>query len=102
MPDDNPSAQQPSADQVSSGPATRHLGPAEATELMNSATAGLRQQWLQSALNIANTLKSRQAVNRGTFEDLRRLRENYEELERARAVLVQMNSAAGGGQGAAG
>jgi hypothetical protein len=69
---------------------------------MNSATAGLRQQWLQSALNIANALTSRQAVNRGTFEDLRRLRENYEELERARAVVLQINGAAGGSPGAAG
>ncbi len=40
-----------------------------------------RRQWLQSAVTVANVLKNGQPVHRGTFEDLRQVRENYEELE---------------------
>ena len=60
-----------------------------------SATANsLRQQWLQSAVTIANVLKSGQTVPRGTFKDLRRARGNYEELERARQYLQNMEKTA--------
>jgi hypothetical protein len=38
-------------------------------------------------VTIANILKNGQTVHRGTFDDLRQLRENYEELERARMFL---------------
>ena len=41
------------------------------------------------------------ATNRGTFEDLKRLRENFEELERARIVLQKLNSGDGAEPGAA-
>ena len=34
-----------------------------------------------------------QAVSRGTFDDLKRLRGNYEELERARGVLLKSTPA---------
>ena len=72
---------------------TTNLAPGEAAELMSTTVANLRRQWLQSAVTLANILKSGQTVNRGTFEDLQRLRENYEELERARLFLLKMNQA---------
>ncbi len=92
----------PKSDQAQSRPATTNLAPAEAAELMSATVLNLRQQWLQSAVTVANVLKSGQTVNRGTFEDLKRLRENYEELERARIVLVKLNTADGAEPGTAG
>lgn len=91
----------PRSDQAQSPPATTKLAPAEALKLMSATALNLRQQWLQSAVSVANILRSGQTVNRGTFEDLRRLRENYEELERARMVLLKMNTADSGEPGPA-
>ncbi len=68
-------------------PEVINLSAGEAAELMQGVVSGMRQQWLQSAVTIANVLKSGQTIHRGTFEDLRLLRENYEELERARLHL---------------
>ncbi len=71
-------------------PEVNNLSPGEAAELMQSAVIGMRQQWLQSGVTIANVLKNGQSVHRGTFEDLRQVRENYEELERARLHLQNL------------
>ncbi len=71
-------------------PEVKNLSPGEAAELMQGAVIGMRQQWLQSAVTIANVLKNGQPVHRGTFEDLRQVRENYEELERARLLLQNL------------
>ncbi len=68
-------------------PETINLSAGEAAELIQGVVSGMRQQWLQSAVTIANVLKSGQTIHRGTFEDLRQVRENYEELERARLHL---------------
>ncbi len=65
-----------------------------AADLMSTTVGRLRQQWLQSAVTIANVLKGGQTVHRGTFDDLRQLRENYEELERARQFLRGMGAPA--------
>ena len=66
---------------------TINLSAREAAELVQGAVNGMRQQWLQSAVTLSNALKNGQGVGLGSIEDLRRLRENYEELERARLVL---------------
>ncbi len=73
-------------------PAATNLSAGEAAELMSTTVKRLREQWLQSAVTIANVLKNGQSVHRGTFDDLRQLRENYEELERARMLLKNMGS----------
>ena len=73
-------------------PAATNVSATEAAELMSTTVNRLRQQWLQSAVTIANVLKSGQTVHRGTFDDLRLLRENYEELERARMYLRGMGA----------
>jgi hypothetical protein len=83
----------PETEETPSQPATTNLAPAEAAALMSSTVQNLRQQWLQSAVTVANSLRGGQTVSRGTFEDLKRLRENYEELERARIVLLKLNTA---------
>ncbi len=71
-------------------PKAINLSAGEAAELIQGVGSGMRQQWLQSAVTIANVLKSGQTIHRGTFEDLRLLRENYEELERARLHLQNL------------
>ena len=71
-------------------PEAINLSAGEAAELVQGAVNGMRQQWLQSAVTIANVLKNGQPVHRGTFEDLRQVRENYEELERARLHLQNL------------
>ena len=80
----------PNSDQTPSQPETTNLAPAEAVKLMSATVLNLRQQWLQSAVTVANILRGGKTVNRGTFEDLKRMRENYEELERARIVLLKL------------
>ncbi len=74
-------------------PEVINLSAGEAAELMQGAVNGMRQQWLQSAVTIANVLKNGQSVHRGTFEDLRQVRENYEELERVRLHLQNLRPA---------
>ena len=76
-------------------PTTTNLSASEAAGLMSTTVQRLRQQWLQSAVTIANVLKGGQNVHRGTFDDLRQLRENYEELERARLFLRNMGGTDG-------
>ena len=71
-------------------PEAINLTAGEAAELMQGAVIGMRRQWLQSAVTIANVLKNGQPVHRGTFEDLRQVRENFEELERARLHLQNL------------
>ncbi len=77
-------------EQTEGQPEVINLSAGEAAELMQGVVSGMRQQWLQSAVTIANVLKSGQTIHRGTFEDLRLLRENYEELERARLHLQNL------------
>ena len=77
-------------EQTEGQPVEINLSAGEAAELMQSTVNGMRQQWLQSAVTIANVLKNGQTVHRGTFEDLRQVRENYEELERARLHLQNL------------
>jgi len=72
--------------QPAATPAATNVSAVEAADLMSTTVNRLRQQWLQSAVTIANVLKSGQTVHRGTFDDLRLLRENYEELERASSL----------------
>ena len=70
-----------------------NLSPRDAATLMQGAVNNMRQQWLQAAVTVANVFKGGRNVSQGTIDDLRRLRENYEELERARLVLQSMSPA---------
>ncbi len=81
-------------------PAATNLSAGEAAELMSATVQRIRQQWLQSAVTIANVLKNGQTVHRARFEDLRQVRENYEELERARLFLRNMDASAEQSDGA--
>ena len=86
-----------SNEQTHSEAQTKNLSPGEAAGLVSTTVMDLRQQWLQAAVTIANKLKSGSSVNHGTFDDLKRLREHFEELERARIVLAKLNAPEGSG-----
>lgn len=73
-------------------PATMNLTPGQTADLIDNAVGKLRIGWLQSAVTVAKFLQSGQHVSRGIFEDVRNLRENYEEMERARLFLKKMSS----------
>ena len=58
-----------------------------ALEIITSAAKSLQQIWLNNALNLANNMKSGINISPGIFDDIRRSREQFEELERARLIL---------------
>ncbi len=92
--DDSPEAEAQAEVATSAQSAATNLSAGEAAELMSATVQRMRQQWLQSAVTIANVLKNGQTVHRASFEDLRHVRENYEELERARLFLRNMDASA--------
>ena len=64
-----------------------NISSTEASEILQRAVGDLRQSWIQGAVRVASIVSAGQTVGRGTFDDLRTLRENWEELERARSFL---------------
>ena len=73
----------------------KNLSAGEAAGLMSATALDLRQQWLQAAVTVANKLKSGSSVNHSTFDDLKRLRNHFGKLERARIVLTKLNDPEG-------
>lgn len=65
----------------------------EAVQVVMPAAATLQRNWLTAAINVAGAVKAGRPVNPGTFEDLRHLREQYEEMERARLALMNADAA---------
>ncbi|MBK18057.1 MAG: hypothetical protein CMM52_04370 [Rhodospirillaceae bacterium] len=53
----------------------------------------MQQQWLQAAVNIAKIISNGQPVSPGGFDDLRRLRESFEEVERANQAIGRIAQA---------
>ncbi|CAN0568430.1 unnamed protein product, partial [Laminaria digitata] len=47
----------------------------------------LQRAWLQAAVNIGQAISRQQPVSHGAFEDLRRVREQFEELDRANTAI---------------
>ncbi len=77
-------------EQTEGRPEVKNLSAGDAAKLMQGAVYGMRQLWLQNAVTLANAFKIGQSVSQGSIEDLRRLRENYEELEGARLQLQNL------------
>ncbi len=78
-------------------PAQVENSPAQVAEMVGAAVAVISQRWLHNAVTVASAVKNGKPVSNGTFDDMRDLREKYEELERARLVLANM--ASGGNSG---
>ncbi len=76
-----------------SAPAQVEGSPSQVAEMVGAAVAVISQRWLHSAVTVAHAINNGKAVSNGTFEDMRELREKYEELERARLILHSMGSA---------
>jgi|APSaa5957512535_1039671.scaffolds.fasta_scaffold337404_1 hypothetical protein len=87
---DNP----PENDGAAAAPARENeIAPAEASKLLMGGVGMLQRQWLQNAVNIAKSMTSGQPVSTGNFDDLRRIREQFEDLDRANTALNQIAQA---------
>jgi hypothetical protein len=87
---DNP----PENDGNATAPAKENeIAPAEASKLLTGGAAMLQRHWLQNAVNIAKSMTSGQPVSPGNFDDLRRIREQFEELDRANTALTRIAQA---------
>lgn len=69
------------------------LSAEQAAQVVLPAAMALQRNWLTAAINVAGAIKAGRPVNPGTFEDLRHLREQYEEIERARLALQGVDAA---------
>ena len=74
-------------------PKTENISPEEASKLLSTGAATMQQQWLQAAVNIAKIISNSQPVSPGGFDDLRRLRESFEEIERANQAISRISQA---------
>ena len=77
------------------GNAPQNISPADAAKLLEAPVRALQQRWIQLAVRIAGAQQSGQPVSTGTFADLKKFREEYEELERARLFLRNVTEAKG-------
>jgi hypothetical protein len=69
------------------------IAPAEASKLLMGGAAMLQRHWLQNAVNIAKAMTAGQPVSPGNFDDLRRVREQFEELDRANTAITRIAQA---------
>ena len=58
-----------------------------------TGAALLQRAWLQAAVNIGQAISKQQPVSNGAFDDLRRLREQVEELDRANTAITRITQA---------
>lgn len=65
----------------------------QAAQVVQPAAAAVKQSWLTAAIGLANSIRMGKPVSPGGFEDVKRLREQFEELERARIVLQGISTA---------
>lgn len=78
------------------------LSPEKAALVLGAAVGVMQNNWLQSSIAVAQAVNDRKPVSTGAFEDLRRVREHFEELERARLVLRNLGQQAAQQKGEAG
>ncbi len=69
------------------------MSASQAADVVGAAAADIQQRWLQFSVTVASAIKNGQAVSNGTFEDMRQLREKYEELQKAMHVLRNIKQA---------
>jgi histone deacetylase complex regulatory component SIN3 len=61
-----------------------------AAQHVQPAAQALRRAWLGTAVGLASAIKAGRPVKPETFQELHRLREQFEEMERARLALQGM------------
>ncbi len=74
-------------------PQETEIAPAEASRLLMTAAALLQRHWLQNAVRIAKAMTENTPVTAGNFDDLKRIREQFEELDRANTALNRIAEA---------
>lgn len=75
-------------------PAENNISPEEASKTLVTGAAMLQRAWLQAAVNIGQAISRQQPISHGAFEDLRRVREQFEELDRANTAINRIAEAA--------
>lgn len=75
-------------------PQQTDLSRENAALVLGGAVGVMQNNWLQSAVAVAQAVNDRKPVSTGAFDDLRRIREHFEELERARLVLRNLSQQA--------
>ena len=49
--------------------------------------------WLQAAVNIGKSISEQKPAPHGAFDDLKRIREQFEELDRANPAITRISQA---------
>ena len=83
----------PTEGATAAAPTQTEIAPAEASKLLIGAAAMLQRHWLQNAVNIAKAMTGGQPVSPGNFDDLRRISEQFEELDRANTAITRIGQA---------
>ena len=65
----------------------------DASKALMTGAALLQRAWLQAAVNIGQAISKQQPVSHGALDDLRRLREQVEELDRANTAITRISMA---------
>ena len=73
--------------------AENNISPEDASKALMTGAALLQRAWLQAAVNIGQAISKQQTVSHGAFYDLRRLREQVEELDRANTAITRITQA---------
>lgn len=78
------------ATQSPAGTKPTELSAKRAAQYVQPAAQALRRAWLGTAVGLASAIKAGRPVKPETFQELHRLREQFEEMERARLALQGM------------
>jgi hypothetical protein len=77
----------PNPDVAAGRPPPENLTPEQASTILVGGAAALQRVWLQGAVTVARAVSSGQPVSPGSYDDLKRLREHFEELDRAAGAI---------------
>lgn len=84
------------ADDQTAAPAAEgdnNISPEEASRTLVTGAAMLQRAWLQAAVNIGKAISEQKPVSHGAFDDLKRIREQFEELDRANTAITRISQA---------
>jgi len=70
-----------------------NISPEEASRTLVTGAAMLQRAWLQAAVNIGKAISEQKPVSHGAFDDLKRIREQFEELDRANTAITRISQA---------
>lgn len=83
----------PKATEQQPPPQNEEISAEEASKQLITAAAVLQRAWLQASLTVGRAIASGKPVSPGSFEDLRRIREQFEELDRANQAVTRIAQA---------